>query len=73
MLDTYLHSTGFERPADGSGPRFVISANLQTGVLWRFSRPYMADYKMGRVIAPTVSLAAAVAASSAFPRSCRPR
>lgn len=55
-------------PDNGSGPRFVINAtNLQTGVLWRFSRPYMADYKMGRVMAPNISLAEAVAASSAFP------
>jgi NTE family protein len=49
-------------------PRFVINAtNLESGVLFRFSRPYVADYKVGRVENPTVSLAAAVAASSAFP------
>jgi NTE family protein len=53
---------------EGEGPRFVInSTNLQSGVLWRFSRPYMADYRVGTVSAPTVSLADAVAASSAFP------
>lgn len=55
-------------PSDGEGPRFVINAtNLQSGVLWRFSRPYMADYRVGMISEPTVSLADAVAASSAFP------
>lgn len=55
-------------PADNEGPRFVFNAtNLQSGVLWRFSRPYMADYKVGRVDEPTVPLATVVAASSAFP------
>jgi NTE family protein len=55
-------------PSDAEGPRFVInSTNLQSGVLWRFSRPYMADYRVGMICEPTVSLAEAVAASSAFP------
>jgi NTE family protein len=55
-------------PADSEGPRFVINAtNVQTGVLFRFSRPFMADYLVGMINAPTVSLAKAVAASSAFP------
>lgn len=49
-------------------PRFVINAtNVQTGVLWRFSKPYMRDYLVGEVKSPTVPLATAVAASSAFP------
>jgi NTE family protein len=49
-------------------PRFVINAtNLQTGVLWRFSKPYMADYTIGLIPNPKVELATAVAASSAFP------
>jgi NTE family protein len=49
-------------------PRLVLNAtNVQTGALWRFSRPYMADYRVGRVDNPTVSLATAVGASSAFP------
>ncbi|MDZ4406269.1 patatin-like phospholipase family protein [Prosthecobacter sp.] len=52
----------------GEGPRFIINAtNIQSGVLWRFSRPYMGDYKVGLVKDPTVPLAVAVAASSAFP------
>jgi len=49
-------------------PRFVINAtNVQTGVLWRFSKPYMRDYQVGEVKRPTVPLATVVAASSAFP------
>ena len=50
------------------GPRFVICAtNLESGVSFRFSRPYVADYRVGMVKAPAVRLADAVAASSAFP------
>jgi NTE family protein len=49
-------------------PTFVINAtNVQSGVLWRFSRAYMADYRVGVVKNPQVPLAVAVAASSAFP------
>jgi NTE family protein len=49
-------------------PRFVFNAtNLQSGVLWRFAKPYMRDYRVGEVKAPTVDIATAVAASSAFP------
>lgn len=49
-------------------PRFVINAtNVETGTLWRFMKPYMGDYKVGRVMNPGTSLADAVTASSAFP------
>ena len=49
-------------------PRFVINAtNVQSGALFRFSRPYIADYRVGRIMQPRVELAVAVAASSAFP------
>jgi len=49
-------------------PRFVLNAtNVQTGVLWRFSKPYMGDYRVGLVMNPTLDVAAAVGASSAFP------
>jgi NTE family protein len=49
-------------------PRFVLCAtNLQTGVLWRFSKPYAGDYVVGRLDKPKIPLAQAVAASSAFP------
>jgi NTE family protein len=55
-------------PTDDHGPRFVINAtNIQSGALWRFSRPFMGDYRVGITLNPTVSLAQAVAASSAFP------
>jgi NTE family protein len=46
----------------------VINAtNVQTGSLWRFSRPYMRDYQVGGVDSPRLPLAQAVAASAAFP------
>jgi len=49
-------------------PRFVISAtNVQTGSLFRFSKPYIGDWQVGRYLNPTKSVAEAVAASSAFP------
>lgn len=49
-------------------PRFVINAtNVQSKALWRFSKPYMRDYRVGEVRNPRVSLALAVGASSAFP------
>jgi NTE family protein len=57
-----------ELPADTEGPRFVINAtNVQTKVLWRFSKPFMGDYRVGLVRNPTLELAKAVAASSGFP------
>lgn len=57
-----------ELPLDKEGPRFVINAtNVQTGSLWRFSRPFMGDYQVGLIPDPKVLLAKAVAASSAFP------
>jgi NTE family protein len=49
-------------------PRFIITAtNLSSGSLWRFSKPYMRDWQVGRVSKPSVPLAQAVAASAAFP------
>jgi NTE family protein len=49
-------------------PRFVINAtNMQSGVLWRFSKPYMRDYKVGEIKNPNTFVATAVAASAAFP------
>jgi NTE family protein len=51
-----------------NGPRFVINAtNVQSGALWRFSKPFAADWRAGTVPNPKIALAAAVAASSAFP------
>ena len=49
-------------------PRFVINAtNLQSGALWRFMKPYIRDWRVGENNNKKVSLAQAVAASSAFP------
>ena len=64
----YNHAKLADLPDDQHGPRFVFNAtSMQTGVLWRFSRPYMGDYKVGLVKNPDIELATAVAASSAFP------
>jgi NTE family protein len=52
----------------GKAPRFVFNAtNVQTAAVWRFSKPYMGDYRVGLVDNPDVELARLVAASSAFP------
>jgi NTE family protein len=49
-------------------PRFVInSTSVQSTNLFRFSKPYVWDYRVGKIENPTIALAAAVAASSAFP------
>jgi NTE family protein len=49
-------------------PRFIINAtSVQSKALWRFSREYMCDYRVGKVAHPKVELAVAVTASSAFP------
>lgn len=52
-----------------TAPRFVINAaNLQSGAVCRFSRPYVADWRVGKMVKTgKVSVARAVAASSAFP------
>ena len=55
-------------PADAQGPRFVLNAtNVQTGTLYRFSRPYEGDYSVGLWREPRTRVCDAVAASSAFP------
>ncbi|HWZ37320.1 MAG TPA: patatin-like phospholipase family protein [Bradyrhizobium sp.] len=49
-------------------PNFVFCAtNLQTGVLWRFTKSYAGDYVIGYLDKPSIRIAEAVAASSAFP------
>jgi NTE family protein len=64
----YKKATLQDLPGEGEGPRFVFNAtSLQTGTLWRFTRCYMGNYKVGLVKNPKVELATAVAASSAFP------
>lgn len=55
-------------PSDSQGPRFVINAtSVQSGALVRMSKPYLADYRVGVIRKPSLLLAEAVAASSAFP------
>ena len=64
----YGHATLQDLPSDNEGPRFVLNAtNVQTKVLWRFSKPFMGDYRVGLIRNPTLELAIAVGASSAFP------
>ncbi len=61
----YADATLQDLPA---APRFVINATtLQTGKLWRFSKPYMGDYSVGLIVNPRIKLAKAVASSAAFP------
>lgn len=49
-------------------PRFVINAtNLQSGSLWRFSKPFNRDWRVGEIKNPTDLMAKVVSASSAFP------
>jgi NTE family protein len=49
-------------------PRFVFnSANLATGVTWRFSPQYMGDSRIGVVCQPDLRLSRAIAASAAYP------
>jgi NTE family protein len=49
-------------------PRFVINAtSVQSTALFRFSKPYIWDYRVGQIANPTIRVSAAVAASSAFP------
>lgn len=49
-------------------PRFTFMAtNLQTGSGWRFGKAYAADYRVGQIEKPVISLARVAAASSAFP------
>lgn len=49
-------------------PRFIFNAtNVQTRSLFRFSKPYAADYRIGLWMNPDLEIAKAVTASSAFP------
>jgi NTE family protein len=49
-------------------PEFVINAtNVQSGVIWRFSKMVTGDWRVGEVRNLDLRLSQAVAASSAFP------
>lgn len=64
----YGKATLQDLPSDTEGPRFVFNAtNLATKVLWRISKPFMADYRVGLIPNPKLELAIAVAASGAGP------
>ena len=64
--ETALSEITSKDPANA--PFFVFnSTSVQSGVLWRFTRDYMWDYRVGKIAKRTVPLAVAVAASSAFP------
>jgi NTE family protein len=70
VLDAYFFHgmTLHELPAPGEGPRFVFNAtDLATGTDFRFSRPYIASYRLGILRNPTTPVSVAVAASAAFP------
>lgn len=55
-------------PALPDKPRTVFNTtNLQTGRDFRIAKPYMADYRIGQIKNPDLSLGVVVAASSAFP------
>jgi NTE family protein len=73
VYDEHLFEGATLQDLPDDPPRFVFCAtNLATGVLWRFSKPFMGDYRVGRVMRPTVKLATAVAASAAFPPPLSP-
>ena len=49
-------------------PEFVFcTTNVQSGALFRMTKKYAWDYKVGRIDRPRIRLAKVVAASSAFP------
>jgi NTE family protein len=61
----FSHATLQDLP---DAPRFVFNAtNVQSKALWRFSKPYLWDWRVGKIEKPDSELAVAVAASSAFP------
>ena len=65
---THLFGSATLQDLPPDPPRFVINAtSVQTGALFRFSRPFAADYRIGTIPYPAIELAVAVAASSAFP------
>jgi len=64
----YGDATLQDLPSDAEGPRFVFNAtNLESGALWRFSRPYAWDWRVGKIPDPKFPVSVAVAASAAFP------
>jgi NTE family protein len=49
-------------------PRFVfVATSLQTGSIWRFSKAYGADYRVGQWKQPNLPLSTVLSASAGFP------
>ncbi|MDH4371626.1 MAG: patatin-like phospholipase family protein [Nitrospira sp.] len=49
-------------------PRFfILATNVQSGALFRFSKLYISDYRVGVIPDPMLPIAKAVAASASFP------
>jgi NTE family protein len=66
--ELFGNATLQDLPDPETNPRFVLYAtSLQSGASVRMSRKHLADYRVGRIPAPAIPLATAVAASSAFP------
>ena len=64
----YLFGNATLQDLPAERPIFVINAtNMQSKALWRFTRAYMWDWRVGKIENPVIELAVAVAASSAFP------
>jgi NTE family protein len=52
--------------------RTINATNQQSGAVWRFSKPYMRDWRVGEVARPRLAVSLAVEASSAFLRFLSP-
>jgi NTE family protein len=64
----YLFGNATLQDLPANRPIFVINAtNMQSKALWRFTKAYMWDWRVGEIENPAIELAVAVAASSAFP------
>jgi len=64
----YLFGNATLQNLPAKRPIFVINAtNMQSKALWRFTKAYMWDWRVGKIENPVIELAVAVAASSAFP------
>lgn len=66
--DLLGHRTLQDLPSLDEGPHFIINAtSMQTGNLFRFSKPYQGDYTVGLWRNPNTKIADAVSASAGYP------